>query len=273
MVGLAVGEEIRGAERIARNFRDSAFHNEEIAKAQGLRGALVAAFDNVWPANALIEEQLGERWLERGRLQVWFRRPVYDGDRIRAAVTGAPSGDEFALRYEVRNQLDELVVEGGAGWSPQAEHEPEPVPGASDDPSDLRGLATFELGATRETELRFDPEAIAENCEQNEDMHPDQERVPTCFLTQLIVAPSRTWLTEHGYGAGMFGKIDIRVHRRMRRGAIYRHTATVVGLRRRGRLEFFDTEMRVFETEGEAAGALACAVSETHVLPDPERRD
>ena len=273
MVGLAVGEEICGPERIARNFRDSSIHNEEIAKAQGLRGPLVTGFDGVWPANALIEERLGERWLERGRLQTWFRRPVVHGDLIRATLRGAPADDEFALRYEVRNQLDEVVVEGGAGWSPESEAGPAPVAGASDEPSALRGLAVFELGATRETMLTFDAAGVAENCEQNEDANPDGERVPTCFLTLLTAAPSRDWQREHGYEAGMYGKIDIRVHRRLRRGGSYRHTATIVGLRRRGRLEFCDTEIRGSETEGDAAGELAYAVSATHVLPDPEGRD
>lgn len=268
MSKLVAGFELRGEERVARNFLDTSFHNENIAKAQGLRGALVAAFDNVWPANSLLEEQLSERWLERGRLQVWFRKPVYDGDRIRAVVSGAAADDEFEARYEVLNQLDETVVEGGAGWSPASEPDPAPVPGASDDVSNLRGLAAFQLGAKREVELVLDADAIAENCKLNKDAYQDEERVPTCYLTMLICAPIRTWLNEYGFGAGLFGKIDIRVHRRLRRGAMYQHTATVVGLRRRGQLEFIDTEMRVYETGGAVAGQLACAVSETHVLPE-----
>ena len=82
----------------------------------------------------------------------------------------------------------------------------------------------------------------------------------------MIFRPVRDLLDQRGFRGGMFGTLDVRVHRRLRRGLRYDYAAQVIGLRRRGQLEFIDLELRAYE-----AGALACAVTQTHIIPHRDR--
>ena len=140
MVEPTAGTELRGPERIARNFEHSNLHDPEQARAQGFRGAVVGVAYNLWHPSALFEGHLGHRWLQQGRLQVRFTGPVYEGNRLHARATLEGAGDSFAASWLVANQEGATVIEGRAGWTPADDPHSEPDDAGSDDPAELIDL-------------------------------------------------------------------------------------------------------------------------------------
>ncbi len=258
--------ELRGPSRVARNFEHTALHDPEQARAQGFRGALVGVAYNLWLPSSLFEAHFGDRWLERGRMTVRFVGPVYEGDTLTAVATPAEDGAAGDLDYRVENEDGQAVMTGLAGWAPDDDPEPEPDEPGSAASEDLLDLASFRVGERLRTRLTADAGEVAEYCRRNEDPRAEEDRVPVSYLATFIFGPARRLLSERGAAGALFGTLDIRLHRRLRRGAGYDYDARVLGLRRRGQLELIDLEMRAYE-----GGSLACAVTQTHIIPHRDR--
>ena len=65
---------------------DNRIHDDEVARQYGFAGALVPGVELFALATAPFVHAWGEAFLSAGRLDVRFRKPVYDGERVR--VTG-----------------------------------------------------------------------------------------------------------------------------------------------------------------------------------------
>jgi hypothetical protein len=86
-------------------------HSTEVATQYGFRAALVGGVTVYgWTVPAIIEA-LGPGWLERGWADVSFRRPVYPGDGMAAAVTSA----DGRHRLTMSNQDGEACIAGEVG--------------------------------------------------------------------------------------------------------------------------------------------------------------
>jgi 3-hydroxybutyryl-CoA dehydratase len=94
--------------------RDPIHLDPEFAKSTPI-GANVAQGKLVMTLiSRLMLEHLGERWLERGNLDIRFRRPVLVDEPIQAwAAAPGAEGFEFAVWCE--NPRGERVIEGNAG--------------------------------------------------------------------------------------------------------------------------------------------------------------
>lgn len=65
---------------------DNRIHDDDVAQSFGFTGALVPGVELFALATAPLVRAWGEAFLSSGRLQVRFRRPVYDGERVRVTV-------------------------------------------------------------------------------------------------------------------------------------------------------------------------------------------
>ena len=79
-----------------RNINDpdmpNVIHRAEDAKGYGYRSALIGGVTVYgWCVPAILEA-LGEEWLDRGWVEVFFRRPVYPDDRMRVRVVAGNGG-------------------------------------------------------------------------------------------------------------------------------------------------------------------------------------
>jgi acyl dehydratase len=78
---------------VARNIEptsDNRIHADDVAQQFGFTGALVPGVDLFAYVTAPLVSAWGPQWLAGGRVDVRFRRPVYDGERVE--VTGTPDG-------------------------------------------------------------------------------------------------------------------------------------------------------------------------------------
>jgi acyl dehydratase len=81
---------------VARNIdptSDNRIHADDVAQQFGFSGALVPGVELFAYVTAPLFSAWGPSWLAGGRVDIRFRRPVYDGETV--AVTGTP--DELSL--------------------------------------------------------------------------------------------------------------------------------------------------------------------------------
>jgi hypothetical protein len=70
---------------VARNIdpdADNAIHDDDVARRYGFTGALVPGVELFACATSPLVAAWGQRWLEAGRIDLRFRRPVYDGEEL-----------------------------------------------------------------------------------------------------------------------------------------------------------------------------------------------
>jgi hypothetical protein len=87
---------------VARNIdphADNEIHADDVARRFGFAGALVPGVELFAGATSALVHAWGEPWLSGGRIDLRFRRPVYDGEQLlvalddgRLSVTG-PDGE------------------------------------------------------------------------------------------------------------------------------------------------------------------------------------
>jgi hypothetical protein len=93
-------------------------HSTGVAQQYGFKAALVGGVTVYgWCAPAIIEA-LGESWLDEGWAEIAFRRPVYPGDEMTAAVWDDADG----WRLEMANGAGAVCIRGvlglgRAGWA------------------------------------------------------------------------------------------------------------------------------------------------------------
>ncbi|AZQ68430.1 hypothetical protein EF888_15605 [Silicimonas algicola] len=111
-------------------------HEDETARRMGFRAALLPGVFVYGHATRIALTGWGEDWLARGRAQVRFRRPVYNGDPL-VVTRGELEREENGWTAEVavaHAETGEVVLAGSIGLADRA---PDP-------PKDLPLLSTFE---------------------------------------------------------------------------------------------------------------------------------
>jgi hypothetical protein len=89
---------------------ENKIHDDAVAKRLGFRGGLVPGVDvYAYLAHPAVE-RWGRAWLERGRIEARFLRPVYDGESV--DVLAMDEGEGFALA--VRGPTGDLCATGTA---------------------------------------------------------------------------------------------------------------------------------------------------------------
>lgn len=76
---------------IARNIdpqADNAIHDDDVAQRFGFAGALVPGVELFACATTPLVAAWGQRWLTGGRIDLRFRRPVYDGEQLLVELAG-----------------------------------------------------------------------------------------------------------------------------------------------------------------------------------------
>ena len=71
---------------------DNRIHDDEVARRFGFSGALVPGVELFAYLTHPLVAAWGEEWLRGGRLDVSFRRPVYDGELVVATAEPSPDG-------------------------------------------------------------------------------------------------------------------------------------------------------------------------------------
>lgn len=99
-------------------------HEDATARAQGFRAALIPGAFVIDYASRLAVERWGRAWIERGRADARFRRPVFDGDRLTLSLSAERDG---LCPLTVENQDGEVVLAGAMGLGQEPPHAPEPV--------------------------------------------------------------------------------------------------------------------------------------------------
>lgn len=91
---------------------ENPIHSTSGGLEYGFRAALVGGVTVYgWAAPAIVEA-LGESWLERGWVEVAFRRPTYPGDEMTARLVEQEGG---AFELTMANQDGEACLRGSAG--------------------------------------------------------------------------------------------------------------------------------------------------------------
>lgn len=87
---IPVGSEVAQLTKVAALSEQSAtpkpggtgIHTDGYARQFGFESALVPGVTLMGYITEMLIELLGESWMERGKINVRFRRPVYDGETI-----------------------------------------------------------------------------------------------------------------------------------------------------------------------------------------------
>ncbi len=77
---------------VARNIdpdADNAIHADDVAQQHGFSGALVPGVELFAYATSPLVAAWGRQWLSTGRIDLRFRRPVYDGEELLVELTGS----------------------------------------------------------------------------------------------------------------------------------------------------------------------------------------
>lgn len=132
---------------------ENKIHDDAVARRLGFTGGLVPGVEVYAYACHPVVQHWGRAWLERGRAECRFLKPVYDGRRV--TVTAEPAGEGLALRVESEGGLcaageallGEAVQPPVIGEFPQASP-PVARPPASEAmlaPGTALGIAPFRL--------------------------------------------------------------------------------------------------------------------------------
>lgn len=254
--------ETRSEWLVARNSASTGIHSDDFAQRQGFERAVVAGPNHLSFAATMFEAAAGPDWLARGRISARFVAPVYDGEALQVTSTPVEGDLQAFARWETRKRDGAVAVSGTAGWSPA--EEPPPRIRESSSPAELLDLAGIRPGSRLSESIVVPREdVVADYCELNHDPFAAPGRVPTAYLTFLLFGPARRFLDHAGVGPGMWGEIDIRQHAPLVAGAGYQYSGLVLSVRRRAALEIIDF---AFEAR-DATGALACAITHTHLIP------
>ncbi len=198
-------------------------HNDDDAQKLGFRGGLVAGSVHMEMFVPLLVEALGEAWLERGNLSMYFMYATLHDEEVRAIVS-LPEGDAEGQQVEVYGERPDgtVIAKGTAALgecdAPSAlrTRDLNPFPAG-----DLRILENVHPGDEFPTvETRVTAEAHKERLGIITEMIPsytDPKRwgglvaSPVTFVNALGL-PATAWLAKQ-YSSpvvGMFGAIEIR---------------------------------------------------------------
>jgi acyl dehydratase len=121
---------------------ENRIHDDEVARRFGFAGALVPGVEVYAYACHLPVRRWGRAWLERGRIECRFLKPVYDGRIV--TVTAAEEGRSLAFRVESEGVLcatGHAALDGTPATPPATEAFPHRSPPATRPPADEASLA------------------------------------------------------------------------------------------------------------------------------------
>ena len=102
---------------------ENAMHHDDVARRYGFRGGLVPGVDVYAYLTHPAAARWGLAWLERGRMQGRFLKPVYDGDTVRVLA----SDERGDLDLEARDSGGELCATGTASLPERPAPMPDPA--------------------------------------------------------------------------------------------------------------------------------------------------
>jgi acyl dehydratase len=82
---------------------ENKIHDDSVARQFGFSGALVPGVDVYAYACHLIVRRFGRAWLDRGRAECRFLKPVYHGSMVR--VSALPEDRRLALKVESQGEI------------------------------------------------------------------------------------------------------------------------------------------------------------------------
>lgn len=180
-------------------------HSTAGAAQYGYRAALVGGVTVYgWAVPAIIEV-LGERWLDDGWADVFFRRPVYPGDELRIRVEERRRGHCF---FAMTNPEGKACIEGELGlgrapWSGDLQRPSDTSPRTSPDPLTPLTPATLRVGADlvpMAVPITVE-EAAAHALDRERDDHP-RWRGEAARIHPSWIAGRATRLMHHGFSYG-----------------------------------------------------------------------
>lgn len=125
-----------------RNLRESenAAHTREGARARGFHGSIVGGAIVYGQMIRPLIDRFGEDWLDRSTLDLRFKAPAYDDDRVEARFEAAPPGPGGAPAYRgsAWNDRGEELIAMTAGL-PSRDQVPPPDPLADLEPIEWGG--------------------------------------------------------------------------------------------------------------------------------------
>jgi acyl dehydratase len=139
---------------IARNDAidsNNPMHDDATARQLGFAGGLVPGVTLYGYLTRPLVARLGQAFLEHGRFEVRFRRPVYEGEEVTAtarAATAEGSGHDASAEFELTlcNPAGEICVQGRA-WVPDSPAPIIPVPSVHPMPTPKVPATPAALGA------------------------------------------------------------------------------------------------------------------------------
>src|SRR4051812_32948028 len=78
---------------------ENRIHDDDVARQLGFGGGLVPGVELFAYLSHPFVAAWGEDFLDRGRLDVRFRRPVYDGERVQAVAKPRDDGSFTAMLF------------------------------------------------------------------------------------------------------------------------------------------------------------------------------
>lgn len=117
---MAVAGSYRVVARNAATQSDNRIHDDSVARDFGFGGGLVPGVTLYGYLTRPVVEHYGRPWLDRGRIEVRFHRPVYDGAEVVAsAQADGAEGDELSVTLVDPEGTE--CVSGRAGLGPAGE--------------------------------------------------------------------------------------------------------------------------------------------------------
>ncbi|MBI4084161.1 MAG: MaoC family dehydratase [Candidatus Lambdaproteobacteria bacterium] len=83
---------------------ETTIHTDEVARSYGFKGALIAGRAVYSQLLHPLLERFGEAMLTRGRVEIRFAKPAYEGDIITVVAAPVPGGDARAVTARATNQ-------------------------------------------------------------------------------------------------------------------------------------------------------------------------
>ena len=100
-------------------------HDDVAAKALNFKGALVPGITVFGYMTHNLVTAFGPDWLDRGFMQVRFRRPVYDSEKL--TIASRESDDSQSIKLDVQNPDGEICVTGRGSMSLELTSLPEEI--------------------------------------------------------------------------------------------------------------------------------------------------
>jgi acyl dehydratase len=166
---------------------ENKIHDDEVAARFGFRGGLVPGVVVYGYMTAMIVERFGAEWFERGRAEVKFLKPFYEGDEVLVRA----ETDEKKMRLTAQREDGEVCAEATA----HLEEDRSSLPRAEDYPQ----AALPDIEARPEAEIdNFKPGLLLGSLAEKLNL-PDepmlealQERLPIYFGPDAIAHPAFT---------------------------------------------------------------------------------